>query len=75
MILNVPRRRIIIALLALFIPAVSSARPVIAFSSGSTDSSDGDPGLHKGDLAAIGERSNDAIGACRKSRGAVKRHK
>ncbi|MDA1310912.1 MAG: tetratricopeptide repeat protein [Proteobacteria bacterium] len=61
MILTVPRRRIVIALLALFIAAVSPAWSVFAFSSGSTGSSGGDPDLRKGDAAVIEKRFDDAL--------------
>jgi len=75
MILTVPRRRIAIALLALFIAAVSPAWPVIAFSSGSTGSSDGDLDLRKGGAAVIEKRFDGAIDAYRKSGGTVKWNK
>ena len=75
MILTVPRRRTIIALLTLFIAAFSPAWPVIAFSYGSTDSSDGDPGLRKGDVAAIGKRFDNTIGAYHKAGNTVKWNK
>jgi hypothetical protein len=75
MILTVPHRRITIALLTLFSAAVSPSWPVIAFSFGSTDSSDGDPGLRKGDVDVIGKRFDDAIGPYRKAGVTVKWNK
>ena len=75
MILTVPHRRIAIALLGLFIAAVSPAWPVIAFSSSSTASSDGDLYLRKGDAAAIKKRFDDAIDTYRRSGGTVKWNK
>ena len=75
MILTVPHRRTAIALLGLFIAAVSPAWPVIAFSSSSTGSSDGDLYLRKGDAAAIKKRFGDAIDAYRRSGGTVKWNK
>ena len=75
MILTVPRRRTIIALVTVFIAAFAPAWPVITFSSSSTDSSDGDPSLRKGYVAGIGKRFDDTIGAYRKADDTVKWNK